>query len=64
MREWGVDREEIDSVFLGGECGEVCVVVQGLGWWVEMATRVRDVDQWIAKGGGGEGGRDCRRNMS
>ena len=51
MRDWGVDREEIDSVLVGGECGEVHVVVQGHGWWVEMATRVRYVDQWIVKGG-------------
>ena len=31
--------------------GEVCVVVQGLGCSLEMATRVRDVDHWIVKGG-------------
>ena len=54
MRYWGVEREEIDLVLVGGVVGEVCVVVQDLGWWVEMATRVRYVDQWIVKGG-------CRR---
>ena len=50
MRDWGLDGDEIDSVLVGGECGEVRVEVQGLGWWLEMATRVRDVDQWIVKG--------------
>ena len=62
MRYWGVEREEIDLVLVGGgsggglRSGTRPWVVGGNGYQGQVCGSVD-----FEGGGGGGGGRDCRR---